>query len=54
MTNHVHLLATPRNAHGLPRMMQSLGRRNSGVALDHVPKMLQAGCVLATTTSAWD
>ena len=27
MTNHVHLLATPKDAHGLARMMQSLGRR---------------------------
>ena len=27
MTNHVHLLATPREPHSLPRMMQSLGRR---------------------------
>lgn len=27
MTNHVHLLATPRDAESLPRMMQSLGRR---------------------------
>jgi putative transposase len=27
MTNHVHLLATPRDAHSLPRLMQSLGRR---------------------------
>ena len=27
MTNHVHLLATPRTAHGIPRMMQHLGRR---------------------------
>lgn len=27
MTNHVHLLATPRAADSLPRMMQSLGRR---------------------------
>lgn len=27
MTNHVHLLATPKRADGLPRMMQSLGQR---------------------------
>jgi putative transposase len=27
MTNHVHLLMTPRTAQSLPRMMQSLGRR---------------------------
>lgn len=27
MTNHVHLLTTPRDAQSLPRMMQSLGRR---------------------------
>jgi len=27
MTNHFHLVATPRRADGLPRMMQSLGRR---------------------------
>jgi len=27
MTNHVHLLVTPRSGHGLPRTMQSLGRR---------------------------
>jgi putative transposase len=27
MTNHVHLLVTPKRADGLPRMMQSLGRR---------------------------
>jgi putative transposase len=27
MTNHVHLLASPGDAAGLPRMMQSLGRR---------------------------
>lgn len=27
MTNHVHLLVTPSDADGLPRMMQSLGRR---------------------------
>ncbi len=27
MTNHVHLLATPRNETGTPRMMQALGRR---------------------------
>jgi putative transposase len=27
MTNHVHLLVTPRAADSLPRMMQSLGRR---------------------------
>jgi putative transposase len=27
MTNHVHLLVTPSDAEGLPRMMQSLGRR---------------------------
>jgi putative transposase len=27
MTNHVHLLATPGDAQGLSRMMQSLGRR---------------------------
>jgi putative transposase len=27
MTNHVHLLATPAEAQGLSRMMQSLGRR---------------------------
>lgn len=26
MTNHVHLLVTPSNAEGLPRMMKSLGR----------------------------
>jgi len=27
MTNHVHLLVTPKHADSLPRMMQSLGRR---------------------------
>ena len=27
MTNHVHLLVTPRAADSLPRTMQSLGRR---------------------------
>ncbi len=27
MTNHVHLLVTPRDENSLPRMMQSLGRR---------------------------
>ncbi|HEY3917647.1 MAG TPA: transposase [Stellaceae bacterium] len=27
MTNHVHLLATPRHEDSLPRAMQSLGRR---------------------------
>ncbi len=27
MTNHVHLLVTPGEADGLPRLMQSLGRR---------------------------
>jgi putative transposase len=27
MTNHVHLLVTPARADGVPRMMQSLGRR---------------------------
>jgi len=27
MTNHVHLLVTPRSADSLPRVMQSLGRR---------------------------
>jgi putative transposase len=27
MTNHVHLLATPKDAESLPRTMQSLGRR---------------------------
>ena len=27
MTNHVHLLVTPASADGLPRLMQSLGRR---------------------------
>jgi putative transposase len=27
MTNHVHLLVTPKTAESLPRMMQSLGRR---------------------------
>jgi putative transposase len=27
MTNHVHLLLTPRAAHSLPRTLQSLGRR---------------------------
>jgi putative transposase len=27
MTNHVHLLATPRDADSIPRTMQSLGRR---------------------------
>ena len=27
MTNHVHLLVTPREAMAVPRMMQSLGRR---------------------------
>lgn len=27
MNNHVHLLVTPNSADGLPRMMQSLGRR---------------------------
>jgi REP-associated tyrosine transposase len=30
MTNHVHLLASPGNAQGLPRMMQMLGRRYVG------------------------
>lgn len=27
MTNHVHILATPRRDHAIPRMMQSVGRR---------------------------
>ena len=27
MTNHVHLLVTPRRADSLPRTMQSIGRR---------------------------
>ncbi len=27
MTNHVHLLASPGTEHGVPRMLQSLGRR---------------------------
>jgi putative transposase len=27
MTNHIHLLATPDTAEGLPQMMQSIGRR---------------------------
>src|SRR5882762_6834337 len=27
MTNHVHVLATPKHAESLPRLMQSLGRR---------------------------
>jgi len=27
MTNHVHLLLTPLHAHGVPKMMQHLGRR---------------------------
>ena len=27
MTNHVHLLATPSDTHGLPRLLQSVGRR---------------------------
>jgi putative transposase len=27
MTNHVHLLFTPRHAHAVPKMMMSLGRR---------------------------
>jgi REP element-mobilizing transposase RayT len=30
MTNHVHLLATPMEAHGVSRMMQQLGRRYIG------------------------
>ena len=30
MTNHVHLLVTPRRADSLPRTMQSLGRRYVG------------------------
>jgi putative transposase len=30
MTNHVHLLATPREADSLPRALQSLGRRYVG------------------------
>src|SRR5260221_13594627 len=30
MTNHVHLLVSPRTAAGLPRLMQSLGRRYVG------------------------
>ncbi|MBI2256566.1 MAG: transposase [Proteobacteria bacterium] len=30
MTNHVHLLLSPSDADGLPRMMQSLGRRYVG------------------------
>ncbi len=30
MSNHVHLLATPRNEAGLSRLMQSLGRRYVG------------------------
>ena len=30
MTNHVHLLASPGHAQGLPRMMQTLGRRYVG------------------------
>ena len=27
MTNHVHVLTTPRREHAVPRMMQSVGRR---------------------------
>ena len=27
MTNHVHLLMTPEDEYGIPRVMQSLGRR---------------------------
>lgn len=27
MTNHVHLLATPANEHGIPKTLQSVGRR---------------------------
>jgi len=27
MTNHVHILATPRQDHAMSRMMQSVGRR---------------------------
>ena len=30
MTNHVHLLLSPTTAEGLPRLMQSLGRRYVG------------------------
>lgn len=30
MTNHVHLLVTPRMNHGVSRLMQSLGRRYVG------------------------
>ncbi|MEO0443276.1 MAG: transposase [Pseudomonadota bacterium] len=30
MTNHVHLLATPKDQHGISKMMQSLGRRYVG------------------------
>lgn len=30
MTNHVHLLASPRHAQALPRMMQTVGRRYVG------------------------
>lgn len=27
MTNHVHILATPRRNHAVPKMMQAIGRR---------------------------
>lgn len=30
MTNHIHLLVTPNDEDGMPRMMQSVGRRYSG------------------------
>jgi putative transposase len=30
MTNHVHMLASPDDAHALPRMMQTVGRRYVG------------------------
>jgi putative transposase len=41
MTNHVHLLLTPRRAEAVPRLIMSLGRRyvqyieNKGASLEY-------------------
>ena len=44
MTNHVHLLATPRDKQGIPRMMQYVGRR-------YVPYINHS---YATSGSIWE
>lgn len=38
MTNHVHLLVTPSDAEGVPRMMQSLGRMLREICQYHLPE----------------